>query len=244
MLGLRRALLALFALGVDLRGPRRRARAGLDARGPEGRHRDPRPAHRAELHRHRGLRLVAAPAQPLRAADDRRRLRLVPLRADRVQQLDGLHDRRYVEPLYLVIVIQMVLSFPTGRLETLPQRATIAAGYLDVLAVRAALLPARRRHRRPPRRPAPGQRLRRSSTRPTWPTSSTTRRPSSPWRCSSRRWSCSCASARRRRRPSAARWRRCCGRARRSWRCWASPSSCDVLGLPGQDRRRRRPRWP
>jgi signal transduction histidine kinase len=42
----------------------------------------------------------------------------------------------YVEPLYLVIVIQMVLSFPTGRLETLGQRVTIAAGYLTVLAVR------------------------------------------------------------------------------------------------------------
>src|SRR6476469_5391399 len=42
----------------------------------------------------------------------------------------------YVEPLYLVLVIQMVLSFPTGRLETFAQRATIAAGYLDVLAVR------------------------------------------------------------------------------------------------------------
>src|SRR4051795_4565599 len=42
----------------------------------------------------------------------------------------------YVEPLYLVIVIQMVLSFPTGRLETLAQRVTIAAGYLTVLAVR------------------------------------------------------------------------------------------------------------
>jgi signal transduction histidine kinase len=42
----------------------------------------------------------------------------------------------YIAPLYLVIVIQMVLAFPTGRLETLGQRATIAAGYLDVLAVR------------------------------------------------------------------------------------------------------------
>jgi signal transduction histidine kinase len=42
----------------------------------------------------------------------------------------------YVEPLYLVIVIQMVLSFPTGRLETFAQRVTIAAGYLTVLAVR------------------------------------------------------------------------------------------------------------
>jgi signal transduction histidine kinase len=42
----------------------------------------------------------------------------------------------YVEPLYLVIVIQMVLAFPTGRLETLGQRVTIIAGYLVVLAVR------------------------------------------------------------------------------------------------------------
>jgi signal transduction histidine kinase len=42
----------------------------------------------------------------------------------------------YVEPLYLVIVIQMVLAFPTGRLETFGQRAMIVAGYLDVLAVR------------------------------------------------------------------------------------------------------------
>jgi signal transduction histidine kinase len=42
----------------------------------------------------------------------------------------------YVQPLYLVLVIQMVLSFPTGRLETFAQRATIAAAYLDVLAVR------------------------------------------------------------------------------------------------------------
>ena len=42
----------------------------------------------------------------------------------------------YVQPLYLVIVIQMVLAFPTGRLETLGQRVTIIAGYLVVLGVR------------------------------------------------------------------------------------------------------------
>jgi signal transduction histidine kinase len=42
----------------------------------------------------------------------------------------------YIAPLYLVIVIQMVLSFPTGRLETLGQRAVVIAGYLDVFAVR------------------------------------------------------------------------------------------------------------
>jgi signal transduction histidine kinase len=42
----------------------------------------------------------------------------------------------FVAPLYLVIVVQMVLAFPTGRLETNAQRAIIAAGYLDVLVVR------------------------------------------------------------------------------------------------------------
>jgi signal transduction histidine kinase len=42
----------------------------------------------------------------------------------------------YVGPLYIVTVVQMVLSFPTGRLETLGQRVVIAAGYLDVLLVR------------------------------------------------------------------------------------------------------------
>ena len=34
----------------------------------------------------------------------------------------------YIGPLYIVIVVQMVLSFPTGRLETLGQRVVIAAG--------------------------------------------------------------------------------------------------------------------
>jgi signal transduction histidine kinase len=42
----------------------------------------------------------------------------------------------YFEPLFIVIVVHMVLGFPTGRLETVPQRAIVAAGYLDVLLVR------------------------------------------------------------------------------------------------------------
>src|ERR671920_842605 len=41
----------------------------------------------------------------------------------------------YLGPLYLVIVIQMVLAFPSGRLETTGQRALVAAGYLDALVV-------------------------------------------------------------------------------------------------------------
>jgi signal transduction histidine kinase len=42
----------------------------------------------------------------------------------------------YVGPLYIVLVAHMVLSFPSGRLETTPQRAIVVAGYLAVLGVR------------------------------------------------------------------------------------------------------------
>ena len=53
MLGLRRALLALFALGVVFAALVVALVLPLRPRGAEGRHGDPRPAHRAELHRHR-----------------------------------------------------------------------------------------------------------------------------------------------------------------------------------------------
>src|SRR4051794_14075219 len=43
---------------------------------------------------------------------------------------------RYLEPLYIVVAVHMVLTFPTGRLETTAQRAVVAAGYLTVLFVR------------------------------------------------------------------------------------------------------------
>src|SRR6187200_693659 len=36
----------------------------------------------------------------------------------------------YLGPLYIVIVVHMVLAFPTGRLETVSQRAVVIAGYL------------------------------------------------------------------------------------------------------------------
>ncbi|HSD77025.1 MAG TPA: histidine kinase, partial [Solirubrobacteraceae bacterium] len=42
----------------------------------------------------------------------------------------------YVGPLYVVLTVHMVLTFPTGRLETTAQRAVVAAGYLAVLFVR------------------------------------------------------------------------------------------------------------
>src|SRR4051812_1832075 len=43
---------------------------------------------------------------------------------------------RYLAPLYIVVAVHMVLTFPTGRLETTAQRAVVAAGYLTVLFVR------------------------------------------------------------------------------------------------------------
>ncbi len=41
----------------------------------------------------------------------------------------------YLSPLYLVLVGQMLLSFPTGSLETTAQRSLIALAYVDVLLV-------------------------------------------------------------------------------------------------------------
>jgi signal transduction histidine kinase len=41
----------------------------------------------------------------------------------------------YICPLYLVLLIHMVLAFPTGRLQTGPQRAILAAAYLDAFVV-------------------------------------------------------------------------------------------------------------
>ena len=140
----------------------------------------------------------------------------------------------YVEPLYLVLVIQMVLSFPTGRLETFAQRVTIAAGYLDVLAVRLPFFLLGGDIVGRPEGPAPGQRLRdRRRARPgrRLRLHVDLRRRG---RARRRRSCCSCASARRRRRPSAARWRRCCGRGWRSSALLGIAFLIDVLGLPGK----------
>src|SRR5436190_7377572 len=46
----------------------------------------------------------------------------------------------YVAPLYLVAAVHMVLAFPSGRLETTGQRTIVVAGYLDVLLVRVPFL--------------------------------------------------------------------------------------------------------
>jgi signal transduction histidine kinase len=136
MLGLRRALLALFALGVIF--------AGLDvALALSSTHEDQKVVT-AILGPLIGLSFMGTGVfawwrRPLN------RFGLLMTGVGIAWFLSGLTESNnstvftigsYVEPLYLVIVIQMVLSFPTGRLETFAQRATIAAGYLDVLAVR------------------------------------------------------------------------------------------------------------
>src|SRR3954464_1918010 len=41
----------------------------------------------------------------------------------------------YLGPLYIVLVIQMVLAFPTGRLETPAARAIMVAAYVDAFVV-------------------------------------------------------------------------------------------------------------
>jgi signal transduction histidine kinase len=140
MLGLRRALLALFALGVIF--------AGLDvALALNSSHEDQKVVT-AILGPLIGLSFIGTGVfawwrRPLN------RFGLLMTGVGIAWFLAGLTESNnstiftigsYVEPLYLVIVIQMVLSFPTGRLETFAQRATIAAGYLDVLAVRLPFL--------------------------------------------------------------------------------------------------------
>jgi signal transduction histidine kinase len=136
MLGLRRALLALFALGVIF--------AGLDVALAVTSTHDDQKVVTAILGPLIGLSFIGTGVfawwrRPLN------RFGLLMTGVGIAWFLAGLTESNnstiftigsYVEPLYLVIVIQMVLSFPTGRLETFAQRATIAAGYLDVLAVR------------------------------------------------------------------------------------------------------------
>ena len=136
MLGLRRALLALFALGVIF--------AGLDVALALTSTHEEQKVVTAILGPLIGLSFIGTGVfawwrRPLN------RFGLLMTGVGIAWFLAGLTESNnstvftigsYVEPLYLVIVVQMVLSFPTGRLETLAQRVTITAGYLVVLAVR------------------------------------------------------------------------------------------------------------
>src|SRR6266508_2892279 len=136
MLGLRRALLALFALGIIF--------AGLDVALVLASAHEDQKVVTAILGPLIGLSFIGTGVfawwrRPLN------RFGLLMTGVGFAWFLAGLAESNnstvftlgsFVEPLYLVIVIQMVLAFPTGRLETFGQRATIVAGYLVVLAVR------------------------------------------------------------------------------------------------------------
>jgi signal transduction histidine kinase len=136
MPGLRRALLALFALGILF--------AGLDVALVLSSQHEDQKIVTAILAPVIGLSFIGTGVfawwrRPLN------RFGLLMTSVGFAWFLSGLSESNnptiftlgsYVGPLYLVIVIQMVLAFPTGRLETLGQRVTIIAGYLVVLGVR------------------------------------------------------------------------------------------------------------
>jgi len=136
MPGLRRALLALFALGILF--------AGLDVALVLASQHEDQKIVTAILAPVIGLSFIGTGVfawwrRPLN------RFGLLMTGVGFAWFLSGLAESNnatiftlgsYVGPLYLVIVIQMVLAFPTGRLETLGQRVTIIAGYLVVLGVR------------------------------------------------------------------------------------------------------------
>jgi signal transduction histidine kinase len=136
MLGLRRALIALFALGVVI--------AGLEvALVLNSNHEDHKVAI-AVLSPLIGLSFIGTGVfawwrRPLN------RFGLLMTAVGFAWFLAGMTESNnstvftlgnYVGPLYLVLVAHMVLAFPSGRLETSSQRAIITAGYLDVLVVR------------------------------------------------------------------------------------------------------------
>jgi signal transduction histidine kinase len=136
MVGLRRALLALFALGVVF--------AGIDVSLVLTSNHEPETVATAILAPLIGLSFIGTGTfawwrRPLN------RFGLLMLSVGFAWFLSGLAESNnatiftigtYIQPLYIAIVVHMVLAFPTGRLETLGQRAIVIAGYLDVLFVR------------------------------------------------------------------------------------------------------------
>ncbi len=137
MLGLRRALLALFVIGVLF--------AGLDVALVLASGHEPQPVLTAIAGPLIGLSFIGTGV----FAWFRRpynRFGLLMVAVGFAWFLAGLGEANgdtlftlgsYVQPLYLVIVVHMVLAFPTGRLETTGQRAIVIAGYMDVLLLRA-----------------------------------------------------------------------------------------------------------
>jgi signal transduction histidine kinase len=136
MLALRRALLALFALGVVF--------AGLDVAITLVSRHEPHKLETALFGVVIGLSFIGVGIsawwrRPLN------RFGLLMTLVGYAWFLGGLAESNsaglftvgaYLAPLYIVVGIHMVLTFPTGRLETTAQRALVAAGYLAVLFVR------------------------------------------------------------------------------------------------------------
>src|SRR6478609_6658042 len=136
MVGLRRALIALFVVGVIF--------AALDVSLVLTSTHEPNKAVTAILAPLIGLSFIGTGVfawwrRPLN------RFGLLMLSVGFAWFLAGLAESNnptvftigvWVAPLYLAIVVHMVLAFPTGRLETIGQRAIIIAGYLTALLVR------------------------------------------------------------------------------------------------------------
>src|SRR5205809_469844 len=136
MVALRRALYALFAVGVVF--------AGLDVAITLTSKHEPHKAATAVLGAAIGLSFIgvgvyAWSRRPLN------RFGLLMVIVGFFWFIAGLTESNssglftiatYLAPLYLVAAVHMVLAFPTGRLETVGQRVIVVAGYLDVLLVR------------------------------------------------------------------------------------------------------------
>ena len=80
--------------------------------------------------RRRPLRLVAAARQPLRRADDRDRVRLVPQHARPRRTRASASRSVFFAALYLAVLVHMLLAYPSGRLETGRQAALVCVGYV------------------------------------------------------------------------------------------------------------------
>ncbi|MEA2256744.1 MAG: hypothetical protein QOG35_2789 [Solirubrobacteraceae bacterium] len=136
MLGLRRALLALFALGVIF--------AGFDVSLVLTSNHEPEKLVTGVLAPLIGLSFIGTGVfawwrRPLN------RFGLLMLSVGFGWFVAGLTESNnatiftfgnWVAPQYLAIVVHMVLAFPTGRLETPGQRWIVLAGYLDAVVVR------------------------------------------------------------------------------------------------------------
>src|SRR4051794_32393363 len=135
MLALRRALLALFAVGVVF--------AGLDVAITLISRHEPHKAEVASFQALIGLSFIGVGIsawwrRPLN------RFGLLMTAVGFAWFIAGLRESNsaflftigtYLGTLYIVVAVHMVLTFPTGRLESTAQQVVVAAGYFAVLGV-------------------------------------------------------------------------------------------------------------